>query len=336
MDTSHVENSHPWMTSLVWKRCRELADGMDLISASAATSSTTTTSKMATNDPIIKSILRPQRPRKKAPEVTEEQKAQADKDKRNLEIAVAHANLIQHQKNVEGQILNAITALIDYPSATPFTTKEALMFTSLVKSFQPSDYDSLIEERRIDGRCGYTLCANPPRSITMGGSAAWKLKKGAGDWCSEPCAKKGLFIKTQLSEVPAWERSRDQQPDVQLHEDDLPPENQTAVRRANRAARVDTWRQKVAASEDLAQERGEKPTSFRPNQVMTNLIVEKKQTAAPKPPEFDEEFASPYDLIEGYQPKPMPKREGSKKDAPGDSDEDEDRDEDADDLDDDS
>lgn len=262
---------------------------------------------MATSDAVLKSILRPQRPRKKLPEISDEQKAQAEKDKHNLEIAMAHANLIQHQKNVESQILNAITALIDFPASMPFTSKEALTFTSLVKAFQPSDYDSLIEERRIDGKCGYTLCGNQPRSITMGGSSAWKLKKGAKDWCSDHCAKKALFIKTQLSEVPAWERARDQQPDVQLHEDDLSPEANSSIRRAKRAARVDAWRQRVADVEDLAQERGEKATSFRPNQVMTSLVVEKKKTNPPKPPEFDEEFASPYDLIEGYQPRPFAK-----------------------------
>ncbi|CZT17750.1 uncharacterized protein RCC_03587 [Ramularia collo-cygni] len=277
---------------------------------------------MATSDPVLKSILRPQRPKKKVPEISEEQKAQIEKDKQNLEIAVAHANLIQHQKNVEGQILNAITALIDYPARDVFTSQEALTFTGLVKAFQPSDYDSLIEERRIDGRCGYTLCANQPRSITMGGSAAWKLKKGAQDWCSDSCAKKGLFIKTQLSEVPAWERARDQQPDVQLHEDDLPKDSETALRRAKRAARVDAWRQRVADDEDLAQERGEKPTSFKPNQVMTTLIVEKKKTSPPKPPELDEEFASPYDLIEGYQPRNIAGKNSSSKKMHEESDQD--------------
>lgn len=282
--------------------------------------------EMATTDPVIKSILRPQRPRKKVPEVSEEQKAQAEKDKRNLEIAMAHANLIQHQKNVEGQILNAITALIDYPANTPFTSQEAFAFTSLVKAFQPSDYDSLIEERRIDGKCGYALCPNQPRSVTMGGSAAWKLKKGAKDWCSDQCAKKGLYIKTQLSEVPAWERARDQQPNVHLHEDDLARDTETAARRAQRAARVDAWRQRVADDDELAQERGEKATSFRPNQVMTSLIVEKKKTAPPKPPEFDEEFASPYDLIEGYQPKPFAKEKGLGKKSTDESDEDDDAD----------
>lgn len=277
---------------------------------------------MATSDPVLKSILRPQRPSKKVPEISDEQKAQAEKDKRNLEIAMAHANLIQHQKNVEAQILNAITALIDFPASTTFTSKEALTFTSLVKAFQPSDYDSLIEERRIDGKCGYTLCGNQPRSITMGGSAAWKLKKGAKDWCSDQCAKKALFIKTQLSGVPAWERARDQQPDVQLHEDDLPAEGDSAVRRAKRALRVEAWRQKVTEDEDLAQERGEKATSFRPNQVMTSLIVEKKKTTPPKPPELDDDFASPYDLIEGYQPKPLIKEKARSKKTSDESDED--------------
>jgi hypothetical protein len=257
---------------------------------------------MASTAPL-KSILRPQPPRKKkVPEISDEQKAQIEKDKRNLDLALQHAHRIQYQKDVETTILNSITALLDFPSSSTFTAREALAFTTLVKNFQPSDYDSLIEERRIDKKCGYTLCPNPPRSVTLGSSAAWKLKKGAGDWCSDHCAKKALYVKTQLSEVPAWERVREQMPDIQLHEDDQPPESDPVVRRANRAKRVNEWRTKVANDDELAMERGEKSTSFLPNQVMTSGIVEKK-TGVAKPPEMEGDFVTPYGLIEGHAPR---------------------------------
>ncbi|EGP88209.1 uncharacterized protein MYCGRDRAFT_109300 [Zymoseptoria tritici IPO323] len=259
---------------------------------------------MASTTPL-KSILRPQPPRKKkVPEVTEEQKAQIEKDKRNLDLALKHAHRIQYQKDVEATILNSTIALLDFPSSSTFTAREALAFTTLVKNFQPSDYDSLIEERRIDSKCGYVLCPQAPRAITLGASAAWKLKKGAGDWCSDHCAKKALYVRTQLSEVPAWERVPQQVPDIQLHADDAPPEDDPLVRRAKRAERVNEWRTKVADDEELAAERGEKTASFRPNQVMSEAVVEKKVTGRAKAPEMEGDlFAMPGGLIEGYAPR---------------------------------
>ncbi|CAK4030814.1 Hypothetical predicted protein [Lecanosticta acicola] len=257
----------------------------------------------------VKSIIK--QPARKTPTAADEQKEKVERDRKNLNIALKHAHLIQHRKDVEAAILNSITTLLDFPATSTFTTKEAIAFVSLVKAFQPSDYDSLVEERRIDSKCGYALCRNPPRSQTMGPSSAWKLRKGMNDYCSDTCAKKSLLVKAQLSEVPAWERVPEQQPDIRLHEDDEPPEIETAMRRANRAARVDAWRQKVAKDEELAMERGEKTDSMRPNQVMAETVVEKQ----PKPfkPSDAEAGIGHYSSIEGYQPKAI--RKGRKDDS---------------------
>ncbi|KAK4498902.1 hypothetical protein PRZ48_009412 [Zasmidium cellare] len=259
-----------------------------------------------------KSILK-QKSNTKATEVTDEQKEKVQKDRQNLNIALKHAYLIQHRKDVEDAILNSIVVLVDYPAAPTFSTREASTYLNLVKAFQPSDFDSLVEERRIDGKCGYALCANQPRSLSLGEAAVWKLKKGMGDWCSNDCAKKAFYIKAQLSEVPAWERVPEEQPDVQLHQDDRTDEMETAVRRANRTARVDEWRKKVADNEELARERGEKTTSFRPNQVMADTIVEKQ----PKPfkPFMAESAPGDYGSIEGYQPKQYGKAKKSTNDS---------------------
>lgn len=277
-------------------------------------------STMASKVPA-KSILK-QPAAKKTPTITDEQKAQADKDRKNLKIALKHAYLIQHRKDVEATLLNSITELLDLPAASKHTRNEALTFISLVTAFQPSDYDSLIEERRTDSRCGYVLCSNPPRSKTIGSSVSWKLKQGMGDWCSDACAKKGLYVKAQLSEVPAWERVPEQNPDVRLHEEDQPVEDDATERRANRTARVDEWRQKVSNDEELARERGENATSLRPNQVMVDAIVEKQ----PKPfRHADLKFdVGHYSSIEGYQPRNM----GKSKKLGVDSDDDEANDDD--------
>jgi hypothetical protein len=269
-------------------------------------------------------LKQPTRP-KKANGLSDEQKAKAEKDRRNLNIALHHAYKIQNRKEVEAHILDSITALLEFPATDCFTPTEALNFLQLVRNFQPSDFDDLVEERRIDGKCGYALCRQPPRCETMGRSSEWKLKKGMGDWCSDHCAKKGLFIKTQLSEVPAWDREREQQPDVQLHEDDQLPADQTAARRAKRAAAVDDWRKRVADQEELAVERGETSTSFRPNQVMTDGVVEKKVSkAVPQAPDSNIEDILTGGAIEGFQPKLIGRALFSKPQARLDDDEDDD------------
>lgn len=251
----------------------------------------------------VKSILK-QPSKKKTPALTDEQKEKAESDRKNLNIALQHAYRIQAQKDVEARILDSLTTLVDFPAASKYTPKEALTFAQLIKSFQPSDYDNLVEERTIDNHCGYTLCSHQPRSKTMGKAAEWKLKKAMADWCSEDCAKKGLYIKAQLSEIPAWERAREQQPEILLHEDDRLPEDDTAVRRAKRAARVDEWREKVANDEELAAERGEKTGGFRPKQVMADAVVEKRTTSkTPRAPDADVEELLTAGTIEGFQPR---------------------------------
>ncbi|KXT15978.1 hypothetical protein AC579_1442 [Pseudocercospora musae] len=255
----------------------------------------------------VKSILK--QPKKRTPVVTDDQKAQAqaDKDRKNLNIALAHAYRIQHRKDAEAHILNSITFLIDLPAASAFTSKEAIAFAHHVRIFQPSDLDSLVEERRIDGKCAYTLCHNKPRIHTIGPRAEWKLKKGMSDYCSNECAKKNLFIKTQLSELPAWERAPEQHPEIQLHADDRPPDDDNAVRRANRAARVDAWRQEVADDKELAAERGETTASFRPKQVMADGIVEKQPSnRPPRAPDADE-IERDAGAIEGFTPRQLGK-----------------------------
>ena len=97
------------------------------------------------------------------------------------------------------------------------------------------------------------MCSQAPRAQTLGSSAAWKLKAGAGDFCSNTCARKALYLKAQLSEVPAWEREHGHRVEILLHEDDRPAEDADAgLRRARRAERVDAWRHKVAGEEELA------------------------------------------------------------------------------------
>jgi hypothetical protein len=236
-----------------------------------------------------KSILKQQEPQST---LSDEQKAKAEQDRRNLGIALHHANRIQHRKDIDARIFANIETLLEFPSATPFSPPDASRFVSLIRAFQPSDYDNLVEERRIDGKCGYALCSNSPRSITMGASAAWKLKsKGAADYCSDNCVRKALYVKTQLSEVPAWERQPGQQPHIVLHMDD---------RRSDPTSLAIRTRVPQTSHDQLAAERGDATTSFRPGQVMTASVVENHNPAHTT--SSAEHQPQSHTAIEGYEP----------------------------------
>lgn len=262
---------------------------------------------MATTKTPGKSILK--QPSKSTQAATsqaaddEAAKAEAEaaaQKKRHFDIAIKHALLIDHQRKTQDQVLNHIELLLDFPQSSQPTTQDAVQFLQLVAIFQPSNFDELVEERRIDRKCGYPLCVNEPRGLHLKDSETWKLKKGAADWCSNECMRKGFYIKAQLGEVPAWERVPGQQPPVVLHEDDrhltLAP-----VLEADKA-KSQHIKQRVAERTELAKERGEQATSLRPDQVMVDFIVEKTPTATQPPTETKVKFASST-AIEGYEPK---------------------------------
>ena len=244
---------------------------------------------MATRLPA-KSILK-QAPSEPKLTLSDEEKAKVERDRRNLSIALHHANRIQQQKDVQAQILSNIETLLDYPANETPTAAESLQFASLVQPFQPSDFDSLVEERRIDRKCGYALCSNAPRAATMGSSAAWKLKgHGTEDYCSNACLRKALYVKSQLSEVPAWERDPAQLPQIVLEGGD-------ATHDGPRSQAQDLGGNK----DELALERGETASSFRPGQVMTSNVVE-KATVVHKPTGIVKRTTSSHTAIEGYEP----------------------------------
>ncbi|KAK3718393.1 hypothetical protein LTR37_005206 [Vermiconidia calcicola] len=257
---------------------------------------------MATRVPA-KSILK-QQTSNTNPTLSDEQKAQAERDRKNLGIALRHASRIQYQKDVEATILSHIETLLDFPAVSSSTSSEASRrFITLVQPFQPSDFDNLVEERRIDGKCGYALCSNAPRSGSLGANVSWKLKaEGAGDYCSTECVRKALYVKAQLSEVPAWEREPHQQPQIVLHKDDRP-------RLTFSGSEVKSQgRTQVVNRHHLALERGETATSLKPNQVMTPSVVEKAYGSVK--PASNVNMSSSHTAIEGYEPASGSKRTG--------------------------
>jgi len=251
---------------------------------------------MTTQVPVRSVLKQPSAPSAQPSEA----EAKAEKDRRNLDLALQHAYLIQHQRDVEARILIAIELLLDIPSTGTPTAEEARKFTILVQPFQPSDFDALIEERHTTNRCGYALCANPPRSVSMGANAMWRLGQAGGDFCSNVCVKKALYVKTQLSEVPAWEREADLQTKVVLLGSD--ESLQTVVPTRQTTERQQQQNVSAHPADDLAAERGEHATSVRPKQVMAERIVEKRNVSY-KPLSGVATAAVSHTAIEGYEPK---------------------------------
>lgn len=148
---------------------------------------------------------------------------------RHLAIALQHADQIQAQKDAQALILDRILELIDFPSsqsadpAQPSTADAAALKAALAP-FQPADFDNLVLERNIEGRCGYALCPREHRKEDP--NAKFRIlwgPKGSGDngrgremkvvprerlemWCSDQCAERALYLRVQLAEEPVWER----------------------------------------------------------------------------------------------------------------------------------
>lgn len=133
------------------------------------------------------------------------------------EIALYHAHIIQNQKNIELAILESVELLLDFPTtnnpASHPSDRDVTEFKKNLVHFQPSDYDDLIEERNIVHKCGYPLC--PLQNKLQPTKAKFRvLDKGRRivetkqleRFCSDECARRGLWIRVQLNEEPAWLR----------------------------------------------------------------------------------------------------------------------------------
>ncbi|KAG9847933.1 hypothetical protein KCU98_g6798, partial [Aureobasidium melanogenum] len=227
----------------------------------------------------------------------------SDAERKRLETAIQHAHLIQEQKAILAKNLDYIEELSDYPASSSATVSETTAFLEYMLSFQPSDYDALIEERHVNGRCGYTLCANAPRKAVA--KAPWQKGKGVENWCSDDCAKKALYVKAQLSETPAWERRAGDRNPLVLY-------GGTAAAKTPSPAGTQIQlpvrtKAKTAADErDLAYERGEidKVADAKMDKVLKAEVQENSIMSSVTPP-TQTRFADSdvHDLIEGYQPR---------------------------------
>lgn len=251
-------------------------------------------------------------------------------NRRHLEIALYHANILENRKRVEKQVLNSIIDLLEFPTAAKADPKrptpaDAQKFCDRILPFQPSDYDSLIEERNIADKCGYALC---PRPKGRAPSTARKQfidtdhgpeivdRKVLEVWCSDDCARRGLYVKVQLSEEPAWLRQGGVAAPIELLTENTEELKQALPLRLKQEApkpkTADTddedvaasWAAHEAALKDLALERGEKPgrpTTKPNNDLISENIKERVDMKAPVAPTKGE--GQSHMAIEGHIPR---------------------------------
>jgi len=238
----------------------------------------------------------------------------ANKDTRLREIAIHHANIIQHQKDVENQIFESLEALIDYPLSTNGTAADPSAsdvegFRTLVTSFRPRDFDELIKERNLADKCGYVFCPRSPtvdnakgKSRILGKSSIQNFKIVDADkiarWCSDDCALRAVHISFQLNEEPAWLRSESSSSQIVPLTGDITTTS-SQVSAKTHSTNVEQLRKDLKI---LALERGDKASSNIPS-LLSSTIVEKESVEAPSPPSTSEKYDEiAHGMVEGYQP----------------------------------
>jgi hypothetical protein len=252
-------------------------------------------------------------------------------EEHNRETALYHANLLQQRKDVEAVVLTSTETLLDFPStpdsnpAKP-SNRDASTVRHLLKSFQPSDYDALIEERNIDRKCGYLLCPRANRLEDTNAKLRILQSRGKGAdafrvvesrtmerWCSDRCGKRALYIKVQLNEDPAWTRASSVGDDIALLEDSLAAkqDQEAESRLAEGLEKLEIGlgeERVIAAMKELAIERGDGDAVGKASRLVKVGIHENRNAAVRElsSPAASSEICGPeglYDSIEGYKPK---------------------------------
>ncbi|KAK2624444.1 hypothetical protein QTJ16_006394 [Diplocarpon rosae] len=217
---------------------------------------------------------------------------------RNLEVALYHATLLQARKDLELQILLSTESLIDFPlSPSPAShpsSSDAFSFKSHLAPFTPSDYDALIEERNINSRCGI---------LGIGGKASdFKVvrREELEKWCGIECKKRAMWVRVQLSERPAWERTGEAGPGIELLD-----EPEADILDCMEKLDLSAGGEREKDIMDLARERGDTKMRMGSVKGMVDLNVTEKDTSGGTavPPRLGKEDLSDsleHLSLEGY------------------------------------
>lgn len=245
--------------------------------------------------------------------------AARSREDRNQETALYHAQLLQQRKDVEALVLASTEALLDVPSsldADPAypSPSDAALVKNLLRLFQPSDYDALIEERNINEQCGYVFC--PQNKRKQDTKAKYRILHGKGQesdtlkfvptkslemWCSDECGKRAMYIMVQLNEEPAWTRANTSNGDIDLLENKRFSDSETTLIEGMTNLGVGLAEDQLVESlKALALEKGNgnAPSRLRGLRELDvhEKIGAKGEVSFPK----SLGSGSPYDSIEGY------------------------------------
>ncbi|KAF2730840.1 hypothetical protein EJ04DRAFT_514968 [Polyplosphaeria fusca] len=272
-------------------------------------------------------------------------------NKRNLDTALKHARMLEIRKRIEREILDSVEILISFPSSTDADPKrpsahDAAQFCKLVKDFQPSDFQELIEERNISGQCGYALCPRPKSKApsTAKKQCVWTDngpeivdRKMLEIWCSKDCTRRALYVQAQLNQTPAWLRQGGIDDEIELMVDkaeerpqivlplrpkEVAPQPAKQEAPANDADDIAAaWLARDDALAALAMERGEKPGPLSRDDednehLVTNTIKERVGNSEPPVAPSLARDAQSHLAIEGHVPRSDRK---AAKDGDGDS-----------------
>ncbi|OTA90297.1 hypothetical protein M434DRAFT_398078 [Hypoxylon sp. CO27-5] len=283
----------------------------------------------------------------------EEHKPASGKKPTAREVAIQQALLIHQQRQLEDQIQDSIIELarlplaLSSPSPTPAqpydasnpSPTDADSFRTLVRLFQPGDYEDLIEERNTLGKCGYTLCPKP--HVKLGKGGAYKLvgygtrdfnivpRKELERWCSRQCARRAMYVKVQLTETAAAERAGIPSIRIELldepkqgdsgsdpnSKDDNNGNDEAAKRVAQelRSLEIDKERKAARDAGLLALERGDVREMPSTRQV-TLTIREKSVTTVAREPSLDDDDGEDHLVLDGYKTTFDPKTHNEQQD----------------------
>ncbi|KAK1999065.1 Rtr1/RPAP2 family protein [Colletotrichum falcatum] len=238
------------------------------------------------------------------------------------EIALQHARIIQQRKDLEIEILESLALLSEYPtergsrlySAANPSPRDVADFKANVRLFQPSDYDDLIEERNVNGLCGYTLCAQPKPAASKGGE--WRLvnfgksnfdivnRKESEKWCSKDCQRRALYVKVQLNETAAWERAGIPDIEIELLGEDSSARVDPAAQATRDLAnlRLEEGRRAADESATLALERGEVRQEDGQSGKTFTLAIRERDVKPPVDNGIFVESDDAHMMVEGHRP----------------------------------
>ncbi|KAL8873404.1 MAG: hypothetical protein Q9174_001130 [Haloplaca sp. 1 TL-2023] len=262
---------------------------------------------------IPKSILKPSAAAANTPEKPN------SREEQNLQVALHHARLLQDRKDIESRILLSTEELLDLPSspnASPSSpsSADAATVREALETFQIADYDALVEERNINHHCGYVLCSKRNRNQDMKGK--YRIVTGKKTdfrvvetrelekWCSHDCGRRALYLRVQLSDVPAWARENVTEEPLKLYDegkDHTAAIHDDANVLLQAPSKLSDTKTMEKAMKDLAIERGGKVGARIAGPKVAIRITENAQgnKDPPAPPIAQDNGGG---SIEGYRP----------------------------------